>query len=167
MKRFLFRRLAELAFLAIIAQPLAAQTDEELAKIFEWKFTMDAPDGDFEPLEEGSGWSEPATSAKVICMATPVPYSRMQQDLEALSSEEGQKVLEKGPVTINGVPGLLILLEFSPLAGEDSEVMYSLMYARPFQDISLVLNAQYPKSQHERLYAKMLTAFGTVRKKEN
>jgi hypothetical protein len=68
-------------------------------------------------------------------------------------------------VEINGVKGLLILLEFAPVGGADTEIIYSLMFARPFQDVSLVLNAQYPKSEHERLYAKLLTAFGTVRKK--
>lgn len=142
-----------------------AQSDEKMAEIFEWKFEMDAPDAGFEAMPEASGWEESATGAKVICMATPVPYSQMEEDLMAIASEEGQTVLEKSAVEIGGTKGLLILLEFAAVAGEDEEVVYSLMFARPFQDVSLVLNAQYPKSQHDRLYAKMLDAFSTVRKK--
>lgn len=147
--------------------PLAAnaQSDEKMAEVFEWKFEMDAPDAGFEAMAGASGWEDAATGAKVICMATPVPYSQMEEDLMAIASEEGQTVLEKSAVEIGGVKGLLILLEFAPVAGEDAEVVYSLMFARPFQDVSLVLNAHYPKAQHDRLYAKMLDAFGTVRKK--
>lgn len=142
-----------------------AQSDEKMAEVFEWRFEMEAPDAGFEAMPEASGWEEPATGSKVICMAAPVPYSQMEEDLMAIASEEGQTVLEKSAVEIGGVKGLLILLEFAPVAGEDAEVVYSLMFARPFQDVSLVLNAQYPKSEHDRLYAKMFTAFGTVRKK--
>ena len=142
-----------------------AQSNEKMAEVFEWKFEMQAPDAGFEQMPGEAGWEEPATGAKVICMATPVPFTKMAEDLEAISSEDGQKVLEKTTAELNGVTGLLILLEFAPMEGEDTEVVYSLMFARAFQDASLVLNAQYPKSQHERLYARMLTAFGTVQKK--
>jgi len=144
---------------------LSAQSDEKMAEVFAWKFAMDAPDSSFEPMSDEEGWEEPSTTAKAICMATPVPYAKMEQDLGAITTEEGQVVLEKSQVEINGVKGLLILLEFAPVGGADTEIIYSLMFARPFQDVSLVLNAQYPKSEHERLYAKLLTAFGTVRKK--
>lgn len=156
-----------IALAALPSAFLTAQSDEKMAEVFEWKFAMDTPDASFQPMPDEAGWEEPATSAKVICMATPVPYSKMAQDLGAITSEEGQTVLEKTPVEINGVKGLLILLEFASMGGADTEIVYSLMFARPFQDLSLVLNAQYPKSEHERLYAKMLTAFGTVRKIEN
>lgn len=147
------------------AVSLSAQSDEKMAEVFEWKFEMNAPDDSFQAMQEESGWEEPTTMAKVICMATPVPYSKMEQDLGAITSEEGQTLLEQKPVVINGVSGLLILLEFASMDGSDTETVYSLMFARPFQDVSLVLNAQYPKTEHERLYSKMLAAFGTVRKK--
>jgi len=147
------------------AVSLEAQSDEKMAEVFEWKFETAPPDVSFQVMPDETGWEEPATAAKIICMATPVPYSKMEQDLGAITSEEGQTLLEKTRVEINGVSGLLILLEFAPMDGTDTETVYSLMFARPFQDVSLVLNAQYPKSEHERLYPKMLTAFGTVRKK--
>lgn len=149
----------------LLPNDATAQSDEKMAEVFEWKFEMDAPDAGFEAMPGASGWEESATGAKVICMATPVPYSQMEEDLNAIASEEGQTVLEKSAVEIGGVKGLLILLEFAPVAGEDVEVVYSLMFARPFQDVSLVLNAHYPKAEHDRLYTKMLDAFGTVRKK--
>lgn len=156
-----------LFLLSLCGGSLSAQSDADMAKVFEWKFSMQAPDASFVPMPEESGWEEPATQAKVICMATPVPFAKMTEDLTALNTEEGQKVLEKKQTVINGVQGLLLLLEFAPMAGEDTEVMYTLMFARPFEGASLVLNAQYPKSQHERLYPKLLAAFGTVRKKDN
>ena len=123
--------------------------------------TSSLPDCPVDAFTKASGKTE------VICMATPVPFAKMTEDLTALNTEEGQKVLEKQQTAINGVQGLLLLLEFAPMAGEDTEVMYTLMFARPFEGASLVLNAQYPKSQHERLYPKLLAAFGTVRKKDN
>ena len=156
-----------LFLLPLVHENLSAQTDEDMAKVFNWKFSMAAPAPSFVPMADESGWEEPESQAKVICMATPTPYSQMAKDMEALSSEDGQKVIEKKLVEISGVQGLLVLLEFAPMAGEDTEIIYSLMFARPFEDVSLVLNAQYPKTQHERLYDKMLTAFGTVRKKDN
>ena len=144
---------------------LSAQSDDEMAKVFEWKFSMTAPDATFTPLEEGSGWEESSSQAKVICMANPIPYQRMADDLQSLSSEDGQKVIEKKPLELGGKQGLLILLEFTPMAGEDTEATYSLMYVCPYDDsISLLLNAQYPKKEHERLYPKLLASFATVRK---
>lgn len=153
--------------IAFIHPALPAQTEEQMAKVFEWKFSLDAPDAGFVFMPETGGWEEPATQAKVVCMATPVPYSRMAEDLEALSSEDGQRILEKKALELNGVSGLLMLFEFAPMAGEDTEVVYTLMFARPFQEFSLLLNAQYPKSQHERLYPKMLATFGSARKKND
>lgn len=162
--RFLLN-LAGFVLPALSPVALPGQSDEQMAEVFEWKFEMQAPDTGFSPMADETGWEEATTGAKVICMATPVPFAKMAEDLSSISTEEGQKVLEKTTTEINGVSGLLILLEFAPVAGEDTEVVYSLMFARPFQNVSLLLNAQYPQSQHERLYAKMLTAFGTVRKK--
>lgn len=144
---------------------LSAQSDDEMAKVFEWKFSMTPPDASFSLLEEGSGWEETSTEAKIICMANPIPYQRMADDLQALGSEDGQKILEKKTLEIDGKPGLLILLEFLPMAGEDTGATYSLMYVCPYDErISLLINAQYPKTEHDRLYSKLLAAFATVRK---
>lgn len=151
---------------AFAAWQLQAQSDEQMARVFEWKFLMDAPDAGFVPMPEMGGWEEPATQSKVVCMATPVSYTRMIEDLEALQSEEGQRVLEKRVLDLNGVNGLLMLLEFAPVAGEDTEMTYTLMFVRPFEEYVLVLNAQYPKTEHERLYTKMLATFASVRKKD-
>ena len=137
-----------------------------MAEVFNWKFEMAAPDSFFVPLEEGSGWEEPATAAKVVCMAMPAPFERTVQDLEALQTEEGQAVLEKHSLELEGIQGMLFLLEFSPVAGNDPEITYSLIFVRPLQNATLIINAQYPKPEHERLYAKLLAAFATVRKKE-
>ncbi len=74
-------------------------------------------------------------------------------------------MLETQSFDADGKPGTVVLLEFEPVAGEDTESVYSIMYTRPLETgISLVVNAQYPKSQHDRLYAKMIAAFATVRK---
>lgn len=163
----LMRFVPAFFFFALLQSSSFGQTDEQMARVFEWKFVMNAPDADFIPMAETGGWEEPATASKVVCMATPVPYDRMVNDLGALGSEDGQQVLDKKVVDINGVSGLLMLMEFSPVAGEDTEVVYTLMFTRPFEDFSLVLNAQYPKSEHDRLYSKMLASFGSVRKKDN
>ncbi|MBK6931075.1 MAG: hypothetical protein IPH12_09435 [Saprospirales bacterium] len=145
------------------APPLPAQNDEEMAKVFNWKFQLVAPDTSFIPMDGESGWEEPGSEAKVICMATPAPYTRVVEDFAALQSEPGQVVLDKSYVTLGGVTGLLLLLEFAPVAGEETELTYSLLFARPYGEVSLLLSAQYPKPEHDRLYAKILASFATVR----
>lgn len=150
-------------YLLLASGNLAAQSDEEMAAVFNWQFELIAPDSTFIPLAEGNGWEEPTTQAKVICMAAPMPYEQTAADLEALSTEEGQRVLESANTSIGGADGLLLLIEFTPMAGEDTEVTYSLLFARPYRNASLILSAQYPKSEHERLYPRFLRAFSTVR----
>lgn len=167
MKQPISGRIAGLALFFCLHGLLQAQSDAEMARVFEWKFSMNAPDQSFSLMEGGDGWEEPATQAKVICMATPAPFEKTVADLKTIASEDGQKVLELENRTLNGVEGLIILLEFAPMEGTDTEVTYTLMFARPYDNATLLINAQYPKSEHQRLYPKMLEAFGTAKKIEN
>lgn len=157
--------LKTLALLLLGSNGLGAQNSPGEEEVFGWQFVFAAPDTGFTVLEGDSGWEEMSTETKVIAMAAPFPYERMAADFQALQSEEGQRVIERKTTSIGGVSGLLLVLEFTPLKSDDPEPSYSLMFIRPFEQVSLVLNAIYPKSQHERLYPKMLAAFATVRKK--
>lgn len=165
LRKSIFTSLLGGAVLLASVSCLSAQRDEEMAQVFNWTLEIAAPDTSFIPLEGASGWEEPATQANIVCFAVPTPFDRMVNDLDALHSEEGQQVLEKSTVTFGNIQGTLFLMELAPVAGADMETSYSLMYVQPFESATLVANAQYPKSQHERLYAKMLAAFATLRKK--
>lgn len=153
------------ALMLLASTGLSAQHTPTEEEVFSWQFEIAAPDTGFTVLEGDSGWEEAATETKLIAMAAPFPYDQMASDFMALQSEDGQQIIERKQTEIGGVAGLLLILEFKPLRSADPEPTYSLMFVRPFEQVSLVLNALYPKSQHERLYPKMLAAFATVRKK--
>ncbi|TNE58312.1 MAG: hypothetical protein EP344_10160 [Bacteroidetes bacterium] len=148
------------------AGTLTAQSETEMAEVFSWRFQTDAPDNSFRKMEDADGWEAPDTQSNLVGMAMPVSYERMLADLEALHSEEGQKIIEQKPLSLNDIDGHLVILELAPLAGLDTVVFYSLMYIRPYRGFTLVLTAQYPKSLHPDLYDKMVRSFGTVRQIE-
>ena len=163
MKRHSLLSILAFSFLSVASFPLLAQTDQEMMEVFNWKFETIAPDSSFTLMEGADGWENPALPATLICMAMPANYDQVVKDLEALGSEPGQRVVEKSNTTIGGVKGLLMLLEFTPLAGTDNEASYSLMFVRPYKGFALLLTAQYPKATNDQLYKKCLASFATVR----
>lgn len=136
--------------------------------VFMMRFDIAPPDTTFTEMDSGEGWEEKSTLARIVCTALPASFGRVMQDAHELSNMEGGTLLSKDSVEIGGVQGFLAKMEFSPPQEEETqEPFIALMFMRPWgQNITLNINAAYPKSQDGRLYPLMLASFATVRKKE-
>jgi len=157
--------------LSVWGQPLAAQTTtlstQDMLAVFALQFDLVLPDTTFMEMEPGTVWEEAATEAKIMCNAMPTPFERVLRDTSDMASSPEMIVVHKGRLDLNGVPGYLIHMEFiQPEGAGDGEPFEGLMYIRPLESqITLTINVAYPKSQHKRLYPKMLAGFGSVRQR--
>lgn len=173
MRKNFFRQLiSSLAFLSLCFCVFGQNEDEtpsteDLMAVFSMQFDIAAPDTSFTQTEQG--WAEASTQSQVACSALPASFERVMQDFNDFTLPEGMRMVSKDSLTIEGVIGFLVVTEATPPAEEpNQEHFYTLMYLRPWdKKITLNINAAYPKSQHDRLYQKILATFATVRKKEN
>ncbi len=153
--------------------PLAAQspaktlTTQDMLAVFALQFDLRLPDTTFIEMEPGTVWEEAATEAKIMCNAMPTSFERVLQDTSDLASSPEMLLLRKGRLDLNGVPGYLLQMEFTQPEGSGSaESFEGLMYIRPLDaQTALTVNVAYPKSQHKRLYTRMLAAFESVRQR--
>lgn len=173
------KQLAQLVFIVILFAcfPVVASaqtendstftpSDDEILAAFMMRFDIAPPDTTFLAMETGEGWEEQSTLSRIVCSALPASFERVMQDAGELANIEGGKLISQDTLEINGVKGFLAKVEFSP--GEAGmEPFLALMYMRPWgKNLTLNINAAYPKSHDARLYSKMLASFATVRKKE-
>lgn len=140
---------------------------EELMAIFNMQFDIAAPDTTFTKTEQG--WEETSTRSQVACTALPASFGRVMEDFKELTMPEGMKLISKDSLKINDITGYLVVTEATPPADEpNQEHFYAIMFLRPWdKNTTLNINVTYPKSQHDRLYQKVIGTFATVRKKEN
>ncbi len=152
---------------------LSAQTPgttlsmEDMLAVFALQFDLPLPDTSFTEMEPGTVWEEAATEAKIMCNAMPAPFARVLQDTTEMTTSPEMILLHKGRLDLNGVPGYLIQMEFvQPEGPGNAENFEGLMYIRPLnENIALTVNVAYPKSQHDRLYARMVAAFEGVQQR--
>lgn len=151
--------------------PAIAQNEElsteELMAVFNMRFDIAAPDSTFTETEQG--WLEASTKSQVACTALPASFSRVMEDFKELTMPEGMQLISKDSLKINEITGYLVVTEATPPADEpNQEHFYAIMFLRPWDNkTTLNINVTYPKSQHERLYQKVINTFATVRKKED
>ena len=140
---------------------------QDMLNVFALQFDLKLPDTTFVEMEPGAVWEEVKTESKILCNAMPVPFEQVLRDTAEMASSPEMTLLKKGRLDLNGTPGYLITMEFvQNEVGKGSEPFLGLMYVRPLDArTALTINAAYPKTQHERLYPKMLTAFGSVRQR--
>lgn len=171
MKNFSVKQLIIAPLLLCLCLAVRGQeeemTAEKMLAIFNMKFEIAAPDATFTATEQG--WEEEATRAKLVCSALPAPYERVLADFMEITMPDDIKLISKDTMSVGGLAGYLMVTEATPPADEpEQEHFYGIMYIRSWDKLStLNINAVYPKSQHERLYKKMLATFATVRKKED
>lgn len=172
----LLKFLLVAAFLALQGQQIFAQTDtvatrplggQAITDYFSAAFEIAAPDSTFLPMTHGYGWEEPATGSVIVCIPTPGSYEEMVEtpvEKEGGNEKGAFKIISKEIKELNGRAGVLVHGEITE---DQANPFCMLMYATPLGENSvLMVNAVYPKSQHERLYPKMLTSFGTARLKQ-
>lgn len=153
------------------SQALTAQTTtlsaQDMLAVFALQFDLTLPDTTFAEMEPGAVWEEADTESKILCNALPIPFDRVLRDTMEMASSPEMTLLHKGQLTLHGIPGYLITMEFMQTeGGQDAAPFLGLMYIRPLDaQTTLTINAAYPKSQQERLYPKMLAAFGSVRQR--
>ena len=135
--------------------------------MFALQFDLTLPDTTFVEMEPGAVWEEAGTESKILCNAMPIPFNRVLSDTTDMASSPEMTLLHKGRLDLYDTPGYLITMEFIQTEGsKGAEPFLGLMYIRPLDaQTTLTINVAYPKSQHERLYPKMLAAFGTVRQR--
>lgn len=145
-----------------ISPVTAATPDHYLLAAFE----IASPDTTFVPMQNAYGWEEPATQSLVVCVPAPGSFREMaEQQLEKEQTFDGNvKIISKEIKDLNGRSGVLVTGEITE---NPENPFYSVMYFTPLDDnMVLMVNALYPKSQHERLSPKMLTSFGSARLKQ-
>ena len=171
MQKNLFSALLLICSLVLSNGVLTAQTTtlstQDMLAVFALQFDIPLPDTTFIEMEPGTVWEEATTEAKIMCNAMPAPFARVLQDTTEMATSPEMILLRKGRLDLNGTPGYLIQMEFvQPEGSGSSEPFEGLMYVRPLDgQISLTVNVAYPKSQHNRLYPKMLAAFGAVKQR--
>jgi hypothetical protein len=171
MQNFSFKKLIFNTYLLSLSLSAFGQNEElsteELMAVFNMRFDIAAPDTTF--VETEQGWAEEATRAQIVCTALPASFERVMEDFKEFSLPEGMVLISKNSMKINDIEGFLVVTEAAPPAEEpNQEHFYAIMYMRPWEkNVTLNINAVYPKSQHDRLYQKMLATFATVRKKED
>ncbi|MEO6038004.1 MAG: hypothetical protein ABIQ93_06275 [Saprospiraceae bacterium] len=143
-------------------------SSQDMLAVFALQFDLFLPDTTFIEMEPGTVWEEAATEAKIMCNAMPATFERVLQDTTEIASSPEMILLRKGRLDLNGVPGYLIYMEFvQPEGSGSAEPFEGLMYVRPLDaQTALTVNVAYPKSQHNRLYNKMLAAFGSVQQRK-
>ncbi|MBP6828062.1 MAG: hypothetical protein KA165_15975 [Saprospiraceae bacterium] len=127
---------------------------------------MAAPDTTFVPMKYGNGWEEPATQSLIVCIPTADNFQKLaNEDLSGNQLPGGSiRILSKENKAINGVPYMEV---FAEITENEAPPFYIMMFYRSLgENATLMVNAIYPKTQHERLYPKMLASFATVRVKE-
>lgn len=143
-------------------RPTADKTQEDYTLA---AFEIAAPDSTFIPMQNAYGWEEPATKSMVVCIPTPGSFKEMAEaEIDNEYAGDGVvKIISKENKELNGKPGVVVYGEIT----EDPENPFcSVMYFSPLGDnMVLMVNALYPKSQHERLYPKMLASFASARVK--
>lgn len=147
------------------ATTLSAQ---DMLAVFALQFDLTLPDTTFTEMEPGAVWEEAGTDSKILCNAMPIPFERVLRDTTDITTSPEITLLHQGRLDFNGVSGYLISMEFMQTeGGREAAPFLGLMYIRPLDaQTALTINVAYPKTQHERLYPKMLAAFASVRPRE-
>ena len=128
---------------------------------------MEAPSEEFVRMEQDNGYEHPELKAKLAYIMLPVPYERMEKDMQASldKGRPGMEVLGGGVETIGNHQGLAMRVRMKAPPEEELGDFLGLMFIIPAKEGTqcVSINAIFPESHQDQLEPLMMKSIGECR----